>query len=94
MHDSDISFVSSGRPSIDRIFPSLYDNQDVGRVTPRMSSSTDLDLTHSFESLHMGRMSLDMSCPSEFSSISQDSDRLSISSQAMVSFLVAFVIVL
>ena len=34
----------------------------------------------------MGRMSADMNFSSEFSSISQDSDRLSISSQSMVSF--------
>ncbi|XP_008466285.1 U-box domain-containing protein 52 [Cucumis melo] len=85
MQDSDISFVSSGRPSIDRIFPTLYESQDmVGRATPpQISSSTDLDLTRSFESLQLGRMSLDMNFPSEFSSISQDSDRLSISSQSM-----------
>ncbi|XP_038896597.1 U-box domain-containing protein 52-like [Benincasa hispida] len=85
MQDSDISFVSSGRPSIDRIFPSLYDSQDMGgRATPpQISSSTDLDLTRSFESLQLGRMSVDMNFPSEFSSISQDSDRLSISSQSM-----------
>lgn len=90
MQDSDISYVSSGRPSIDRIFPSPYENQEMGgRATPpQMSSSTDIDLTRSFESLQLGRMSVDMSFPSEFSSISQDSgDRLSISSQSMVSFL-------
>ena len=86
--ESDISYVSSGRPSIDRIFPSVYDSLDMGgRATPpRMSSSTDLDLTQSFESLPMGRLSMDMNFPSEFSSISQDSDRLSISSQSLVSF--------
>ncbi|CAK9316481.1 unnamed protein product [Citrullus colocynthis] len=85
MQDSDISYVSSGRPSIDRIFPSLYDSQDMGgRATPpQISSSTDLDLTRSFESLQLGRMSVDMNFPSEFSSISQDSDRMSISSQSM-----------
>ncbi|XP_023524076.1 U-box domain-containing protein 52-like isoform X1 [Cucurbita pepo subsp. pepo] len=83
--ESDISYVSSGRPSIDRIFPSVYDSLDMGgRATPpRMSSSTDLDLTQSFESLPMGRLSMDMNFPSEFSSISQDSDRLSISSQSL-----------
>lgn len=88
MQDSDISFVSSGRPSIDRIFPTLYESQDMGgRATPpQISSSTDLDLTRSFESLQLGRMSVDMNFPSEFSSISQDSDRLSISSQSMVMF--------
>ncbi|KAG7024523.1 U-box domain-containing protein 35, partial [Cucurbita argyrosperma subsp. argyrosperma] len=83
--ESDISFVSSGRPSIDRIFPSLYDSQDTGgrSTPPQVSSSTDFDLPHSFESLQMGRMSADMNFSSEFSSISQDSDRLSISSQSM-----------
>lgn len=86
MQDSDISFVSSGRPSIDRIFPSHYESQDLERrsTPPQISSSTDLDLTRSFESLQLGRMSIDMNFPSEFSSISQDSDRLSVSSQSMV----------
>ncbi|PON76440.1 Phosphorylase kinase, gamma catalytic subunit [Parasponia andersonii] len=88
--DSDISFVSSsgrpssgGRPSVDRMYPLLYDNLDSGRTTPRMSNSTDMDLNHSFESLRYGRRSVDTGTPSEFSSFSQDSDILSSSSPAM-----------
>ncbi|XXG70959.1 hypothetical protein AAC387_Pa07g0318 [Persea americana] len=43
--DTDISFVSSGRPSIDRMFPSLYDHME---TAPRLSSaSTGFD--RSFE---------------------------------------------
>ncbi|XP_019054017.1 PREDICTED: U-box domain-containing protein 35-like [Nelumbo nucifera] len=62
MPDSDISFVSSGRPSVDRAFaPSLYDHMESVR-TPRLSNASDLD-GRSFESMQsMG-----------FSSISQDS---------------------
>ncbi|CAN6721301.1 unnamed protein product [Malus baccata var. baccata] len=81
MPDTDISFVSSGRPSIDRIFPAFYnENLDSGRVTPpRMSNSTEIDLNHSFESMqYFGRRSVDVSSsPPTFSSVSQDSDRLS-----------------
>lgn len=86
--DTDISYVSSGRPSIDRIFPAFYDNLDSGRITPpRMSNSTEIDLNHSFESMqYFGRRSVDVSSsPPTFSSVSQDSDRLSSASQPMVS---------
>ncbi|KAI5354721.1 PREDICTED: U-box domain-containing [Prunus dulcis] len=86
MPDTDISYVSSGRPSIDRIFPAFYDNLDSGRITPpRMSSSTEIDLNHSFESMqYFGRRSVDVSSsPPTFSSVSQDSDRLSSASQPM-----------
>ncbi|KAM1200636.1 hypothetical protein ACFX2I_016892 [Malus domestica] len=87
MPDTDISFVSSGRPSIDRIFPAFYnENLDSGRVTPpRMSNSTEIDLNHSFESMqYFGRRSVDInSSPPTFSSVSQDSDRLSSASQPM-----------
>ncbi|XP_050366518.1 U-box domain-containing protein 52 [Argentina anserina] len=87
MPDSDISYVSSGRPSIDRIFPTYYDAFDSGKATPpRMSNSTEIDMNHSFESLtYHGRKSLDItSSPPTFSSISQESDRLSSASQTMV----------
>ncbi|KAF8389484.1 hypothetical protein HHK36_026179 [Tetracentron sinense] len=76
--DTDISFVSSGRPSIDHIFPSFYDNQESGR-TPRLSNSSD----RSFESIRSGPKSVDLSSIHEFSSISQDSGRMSWSSQNM-----------
>lgn len=45
--DSDISFVSSGRPSTDRMFPPLSD--DMG-VTPRLSSSSEAENRLSFGS--------------------------------------------
>ncbi|KAI4337438.1 hypothetical protein L6164_015856 [Bauhinia variegata] len=85
--DTDISFVSSGRPSTDRLFPSFYD-ADSGFSQPRLSYSSDID-NYSFESTHNGmissdgRRSLDIGTPPEFSSFSQDSDRLSTSSQTM-----------
>ncbi|KAK9946742.1 hypothetical protein M0R45_012189 [Rubus argutus] len=87
MPDSDISYVSSGRASIDRIFPAFYDNFDSGRATPpRMSNSTEIDMNHSFESMnYFGRRSVDISSsPPTFSSISQESDRLSSASQPMM----------
>ena len=52
MPETDISFVSSGRPSIDRIFPFSYDNLDTGmnpwlsnssEMNPRLSNSSDLN---------------------------------------------------
>ncbi|GAV63651.1 Pkinase domain-containing protein/Usp domain-containing protein [Cephalotus follicularis] len=83
--DTDISFVSSGRPSIDRIFPSLYDNIDSGRNPQRLSNISDLDEMGSFESMHFGRRSVDTSSPPppEFSSVSMESGRLSTGSQPM-----------
>ncbi|KAI4316194.1 hypothetical protein L6164_024197 [Bauhinia variegata] len=86
--DTDISFVSSGRPSTDRLFPSLYDNSDSGFSNPRISYSADMDGNYSFEAMQYarksvdGRRSLDISSPSEFSSISQESDRLSFSTSS------------
>ncbi|KAK9279235.1 hypothetical protein L1049_012913 [Liquidambar formosana] len=79
--DTDISFVSSGRASIDRIFPSFYDNNELGR-TPRLSNSSDIDY-HGPESPHFGCKSMDINSPHEFSSFSQENDRLSWSSQTM-----------
>ncbi|GKU87556.1 hypothetical protein SLEP1_g1940 [Rubroshorea leprosula] len=73
--DTDISFVSSGRPSIDRIFPSFYDSEASSRTSnktpPRLSNFSDIDNNYSFES------------PPTFSSVSQESDRLSSSSANM-----------
>ncbi|XP_028759578.1 U-box domain-containing protein 35-like [Neltuma alba] len=40
--DSDISFVSSGRPSIDRMSNSTYDDFEPG-MAPRLSNSSDFD---------------------------------------------------
>ncbi|KAG4931095.1 hypothetical protein JHK84_048087 [Glycine max] len=79
--DSDISFVSSRRPSTDPLFPSLYNNNnnnhsETGISNPRLSYSSDTDgNNYSFESMHFGRRSMDIS--SDFSSFSQESEGLS-----------------
>ncbi|XP_056174838.1 U-box domain-containing protein 52 isoform X1 [Syzygium oleosum] len=46
--DTDISFVSSGRQSIDRMFPSFYDNLDSG-YSPRLSNTSNIDHRQSFD---------------------------------------------
>uniref|UniRef100_A0A6N2MCU6 RING-type E3 ubiquitin transferase n=1 Tax=Salix viminalis TaxID=40686 RepID=A0A6N2MCU6_SALVM len=75
--DSDISFVSSGRASIDNIFPPFYDNTETSRTPPRLSNISDLDSNYSFESLHYGRRSMDQGGFSpELSSFSHESDQL------------------
>ena len=88
--DSDISFVSSRRSRTDRSFLSLYNNNnnnnsETGMSNPRLSFSSDTDgNNYSFESMHFGRRSMDIS--SDFSSFSQESEGLSFSaSQGMVS---------
>lgn len=68
--DSDISFVSSARPSVDRVFPSLYDDLDSG-IASRLSTGSDYD-SRSFASSFSGPKSIDMSSPM---------DNLSFSSQ-------------
>ncbi|XP_022737175.1 U-box domain-containing protein 35 [Durio zibethinus] len=77
MPDTDISFVSSGRPSIDRIFPAFYDSQDISRTAPRLSNVSEIESNLSFESMQFGRKSLEISSPPDFSSFSQDSDKMS-----------------
>ncbi|OIV93978.1 hypothetical protein TanjilG_05681 [Lupinus angustifolius] len=74
--DSDISFVSSGRPSIDRMFPSFYDEMDSGRL----SSGSDYD-TRSYGSSFSGAKSIDQG---DYSFCSQDS-RFSMSSSSRLS---------
>lgn len=83
--DTDISFVSTGRPSIDRIFPNFYENveQSASRTPPRLSNTSDMDMGNSFESMNFGRRSFDINSPSEFSSVSNEGDRLSNASQNM-----------
>ncbi|XP_043712074.1 U-box domain-containing protein 35 isoform X2 [Telopea speciosissima] len=76
--DTDISFVSSGRPSIDRMFPSLYDHLESGR-TPRLSTSSDIE-KRSFEILRPGNKSANDYQFQEFSTFSQDSGGSSYSS--------------
>ncbi|KAK7351445.1 hypothetical protein VNO77_10921 [Canavalia gladiata] len=74
MQDSgDISFVSSGRSSIDRMFPPVY--SDTGISIPRLSHSSDTDTNYSFESMPYGRKSMEVSTPPEFSSFSFDSEK-------------------
>ncbi|GAU30951.1 hypothetical protein TSUD_143990, partial [Trifolium subterraneum] len=76
LHDSDISFVSSGRPSIDRIFPSLYNIDDLdttsissGIPNIRLSGGSDFDAISSFASSSSGggggggQNSIDLSSP-------------------------------
>ncbi|XWS73378.1 hypothetical protein CRYUN_Cryun02cG0123200 [Craigia yunnanensis] len=79
--DSDISLVSSGRPSTDRMFTSPYDNMEFG--TPRLSMSSDYD-NRSFGSSYSGNRSMDFSSSQyDCSSSSQESGRTSWSSQNM-----------
>ncbi|KAK7399052.1 hypothetical protein VNO78_10227 [Psophocarpus tetragonolobus] len=66
--DSDISFVSSGRPSVDRMFPSMYDDTDSG-MNPRLSTGSDFDI-RSFGSSFSGAKSIDHG---DYSFSSQDS---------------------
>ncbi|KAH0646980.1 hypothetical protein KY284_034864 [Solanum tuberosum] len=76
--DTDISFVSSGRPSIDNMFPSFADTFDSGATPPRLSGFSDYE-GQSFEPMPMGRRSLDI-MPSEMSFLSMEGDRPSFSS--------------
>ncbi|XVE98907.1 hypothetical protein REPUB_Repub03eG0149100 [Reevesia pubescens] len=79
---SDISFVSSGRPSTDRMFSSLYDNMEFG--TPLLSIGSDYD-NKSFGSSYSGNKSMDFSSSQyDCSSSSQESVRTSWSSQNMM----------
>ncbi|XP_052184399.1 U-box domain-containing protein 35-like isoform X4 [Diospyros lotus] len=78
--NTDISFVSSGRASIDHSFPSCFDSFE--SRSPRLSSYSEFDRP-SFESLHLGhRSSVDTVTPTGFSLIFPDSD-ISSSSQTM-----------
>lgn len=84
MPDSDISFVSSsGRPSIDQMFPSLYESLD----GPRLSNMSDMD----FDLASLPRRSMDSFYMNEFSSasVTQDSERSQTSSSQPVVRLVA-----
>ncbi|KAI4346235.1 hypothetical protein L6164_013304 [Bauhinia variegata] len=67
--DSDISYVSSGRPSTDQIFPSLYDHMDTG-IPNRLSNGSD----SSYDSSFSANKSVDHSSQfGDFSFSSQDS---------------------
>ncbi|GAB4849922.1 hypothetical protein Ancab_029223 [Ancistrocladus abbreviatus] len=75
--DTDISFISSERTSIDHMSPLHYDFMDGLRTSPRLSISSD----QSFGSLGLGPKFSDASLLCEFSSASHDSGRSSCSSQ-------------
>lgn len=77
--ETDISFISSGRPSIDRMSNFAHDYLESG-LTPRMSTSSD----QSFGSMRKGSTFADSSLLN-FSSASEESGRTSSSSQSMVS---------
>ncbi|XP_065874380.1 U-box domain-containing protein 35-like [Euphorbia lathyris] len=92
--DTDISFVSSGRPSVsssrpsvDRFYPALYDFIEMGGRSQRPSNVSEAESNeYSFTSQHHrtgGRKSAEMILtPPDLLTISYDSDRLSCSSQS------------
>ncbi|KAJ0008200.1 hypothetical protein Pint_30735 [Pistacia integerrima] len=71
--DTDISFISSGRPSTEHSSPIVYDYIDVSQPS-RVSTNSD----HSFGSQRLGIKFNDKFCH-EFSSMSQESGRTSCS---------------
>ncbi|CAA7054247.1 unnamed protein product, partial [Microthlaspi erraticum] len=78
MTESDISFVSSGRPSVDIMFPSFYDNVDVPRLS--LSSEYDENRISFATSSSSDKQSIDLgSSYAAFSSSSQESGRQSCS---------------
>ncbi|KAK6912395.1 Protein kinase domain [Dillenia turbinata] len=82
MPDTDISFVSSGRPSVDHIFSSFYENMEPNRTPPRASTCSDTDISNSFESMPLGQMSVErgsidiLASPPRLSGYSQNSDSM------------------
>ncbi|KAL3498209.1 hypothetical protein ACH5RR_040941, partial [Cinchona calisaya] len=74
--DTDISFVSSGRPSVDNMFPSFVDSFENGPTPPRLSGFSEME-NQSCESLYIGRRSMDIITPVEFSSASIESEVVS-----------------
>ncbi|CAL9224839.1 unnamed protein product [Arabidopsis halleri] len=77
--DSDISFVSSGRPSVDQMFPSLYDNVDV----PRLSVSSEYGENRFSFATSYSKQSIDLGSPyAPNSSSSLENGRQSFSLQS------------
>ncbi|XP_038713465.1 U-box domain-containing protein 35-like [Tripterygium wilfordii] len=72
--DTDISFISSDRPSTDRTSSVGFDFTDSGR-TSWISTSSE----HSFGSIRLGPRFMDLSSPNAFSTISQESGTTSYS---------------
>lgn len=86
--ESDISFVSSGRPSIDRMFPNINDMNDPNRTPPRLSNLSDMDYGPNFESSsNYGRRSVDVNSPTDLSSGSFENERFSSASAMVRSYL-------
>ncbi|XP_022874381.1 U-box domain-containing protein 34 [Olea europaea var. sylvestris] len=77
--DTDISFVSSGRKSID-MFPSYCESFESGHTPSQLSGLSDIE-NHAFESWQLGRKSVG-TIPLEFSYASLEDDRTS-TSQSM-----------
>lgn len=77
--DNDISFVSSGRPSVDCMSSSPYDIIDSGRNS-RISISSE----QSLGSVRYGTKFSDNNSSHEFSMVSHESGRTSCSSENMV----------
>uniref|UniRef100_A0A5B7BKV4 RING-type E3 ubiquitin transferase n=1 Tax=Davidia involucrata TaxID=16924 RepID=A0A5B7BKV4_DAVIN len=77
--DTDISFVSSGRASTDRMSTSLYDNMELSRNSLLSASSE-----HNFGSLRLGPKWNEINSPHGFSSTSLESGRTSCSSQCQM----------
>ncbi|KAL2472305.1 Protein kinase protein with adenine nucleotide alpha hydrolase-like domain [Abeliophyllum distichum] len=84
--ETDISFVISGRKSIDIISgrksidtcPSYHERFESGHTPPRLSSLSDME-NHAFESWQLGRKSGGTITPLEFSYASIENDRTSMS---------------
>ncbi|KAL9341314.1 hypothetical protein Peur_067533 [Populus x canadensis] len=74
MSETDISFVSSSRPSTDRMSSTTYDFMDSG-LAPRLSTSS----ATSFASIHSGPKSIGPNSQQGFSSVSHDSGGTSFS---------------
>lgn len=71
--DSDISFVSSGRPSIDNLFPAnFHESFETGTTPPRLSSFSEME-NQSFDLGYPGRRSVDTLTPPDSSYVSTDS---------------------
>ncbi|GAB2250796.1 hypothetical protein Droror1_Dr00017046 [Drosera rotundifolia] len=77
MPETDISFVSSGKPSTDRMsterftpermFPSMHDNMELGQL-PRLSTGSEVDRISFASSAYSDRRSLDLNSDNEYSS--------------------------
>ncbi|KAL3844341.1 hypothetical protein ACJIZ3_001744 [Penstemon smallii] len=71
--ETDISFVSCGRQSVD-MYPSFNESYDGVRTPPRLSGFSDMD---NFDSWLPGRKSIDVKTPSDLSFSSLENDKSS-----------------